>query len=352
MNHNDHNVLLTLLSKLFPLSNQKTKKDEIISIICSTFSCTINEIQNLSIIKKGMTNSSFSFHLHDQQYLMRIPGKGTEKLIRRQEEYIVYQNIAPLNLCDDIFYLNPQNGYKISLFFPEAKNCDCQNWSEVKACMHKLRKFHESRLQVPHVFDLFAQIEYYEHLWLHKKSLYPDYEQTKTQILALKAYITSVALPFCLCHIDSVADNFIFIHERPHPSLQGKSNDPSDYPSIEPTASSPLTNDQQNLYAKTEIRLIDWEYAAMQDPHVDIAMFAIYSGYTLTEIDQLIQCYFPETCPAKTRAKIYAYIAICGLLWSNWCEYKYQLGVDFVDYGKTQYAYAKEFLKIFEQFRI
>jgi len=28
---------------------------------------------------------------------------------------------------------------------------------------------------------------------------------------------------------------------------------------------------------KEEIRLIDWEYAGMQDPHVDVAMFCIYS---------------------------------------------------------------------------
>ena len=36
-----------------------------------------------------------------------------------------------------------------------------------------------------------------------------------------------------------------------------------------------------------EIRLIDWEYAAMQDPHLDIAMFAIYSMYNKKQIENL-----------------------------------------------------------------
>ena len=36
---------------------------------------------------------------------------------------------------------------------------------------------------------------------------------------------------------------------------------------------------------KEEIRLIDWEYAGMQDPHVDIAMFCIYSLYKKEQVD-------------------------------------------------------------------
>ena len=45
------------------------------------------------------------------------------------------------------------------------------------------------------------------------------------------------------------------------------------------------------------------------------------------------------------RVKIYCYIAMCGLLWSNWCEYKRQLGVEFGEYSLMQYRYAKEYYK-------
>lgn len=70
---------------------------------------------------------------------------------------------------------------------------------------------------------------------------------------------------------------------------------------------------------KEEIRLIDWEYAGMQDPHVDIAMFCIYSLYNKRQVDRLIAAYFTDGCDDATRIKIYCYIAACGLLWSNWC---------------------------------
>ena len=64
----------------------------------------------------------------------------------------------------------------------------------------------------------------------------------------------------------------------------------------------------------------------MRDPHVDIAMFAIYALYEKEQIDRLIDAYFTEGCLEEVRTKIYCYIAICGFLWSNWCEYKRILG--------------------------
>jgi hypothetical protein len=36
---------------------------------------------------------------------------------------------------------------------------------------------------------------------------------------------------------------------------------------------------------------------------------------------------------------------MCGLLWSNWCEYKRKLGVEFGEYSLRQYRYAKDFYR-------
>ena len=163
------------------------------------------------------------------------------------------------------------------------------------------------------LFILTKRINFYESLWT-EKSIFQDYEQTKKNALSLKAFIDSCNPDFCLTHIDAVPDNFLF-----------------------------STTEGGN----EEIQLIDWEYAAMQDPHVDIAMFCIYSLYTeRSEIDRLIDYYFDGKCSLKNRIKIYCYVALCGLLWSNWCEYKRQLGVEFGEYSLMQYRYAKDYFKI------
>ena len=76
----------------------------------------------------------------------------------------------------------------------------------------------------------------------------------------------------------------------------------------------------------------------MQDPHVDVAMFCIYSLYNKRQVDRLIAAYFTEGCSDETRIKIYCYIAACGLLWSNWCEYSLR-----------QYRYAKDYYRIVQE---
>lgn len=97
---------------------------------------------------------------------------------------------------------------------------------------------------------------------------------------------------------------------------------------------------------ETKVKLIDWEYASMQDTDVDLAMFCIYSMYERKEVDQLIDIYYQRACPDIVRLKIYCYIAVCGFLWSNWCEYKYLLGIEFGEYSIAQYRYAKDYYKI------
>ena len=52
------------------------------------------------------------------------------------------------------------------------------------------------------------------------------------------------------------------------------------------------------------------EYAGMQDPNVDIAMFSIYSLYNKNQVDRLIDIYFQNHCDIRTRIKIYIYISL------------------------------------------
>lgn len=65
------------------------------------------------------------------------------------------------------------------------------------------------------------------------------------------------------------------------------------------------------------------------------------------QADRLIDLYFTEGCDEAVRLKIYCYIAVSGLLWSNWCEFKHHCGIDFGEYALRQYDYAKEYSSIF-----
>ena len=293
-------------------SDSEQLKSDAIAVIAEQLQVNQKEIVEISVLKKGMTNRSFLFSCKGTKYIMRIPGEGTSQLISRKEEADVYRAISGKGICDDPVYINPANGYKITAFLEGVRPCDPLNVSDLKKCMKLLKNFHQMELTVDHEFDIFKQIAFYESLWEGAPSIYRDYEKTKENVLSLKPYIEANAGKKVLTHIDAVPDNFLF-----YSGADGE-----------------------------QLQLTDWEYAGMQDPHVDIAMFCIYSMYNKRQVDRLISIYFDGECPKETRIKIYCYIAACGLLWSNWCEYKRSLGVEFGEYSLRQYRFAKEYYRI------
>lgn len=257
-------------------------KNDAIEIIEDILKVNKKDIHNIHTLKKGMTNRSFIFTVNNKRYIMRIPGEGTDKLIDRKEEYNVYQRVKKEPYTETILYLNPDSGYKISEFLENTRNSDANNIQDVKKSMSVLRKFHNQNYQVDHTFDLWKQIDFYESL-RKTASAYRDYEEIKDWVLKLKPFIEDNVTKWSLCHIDANYDNFLI--------------------------------DQNN-----NVFLIDWEYAGMQDPDLDIAMYAIYAGYTKEKIDQLINIYYENKVSENIRYKIYAYVAVggyCGVIGVN-----------------------------------
>lgn len=296
----------------FDAESDNTRNDAL-DVVAKCFNASSDEIVDISILKKGMTNRSFIFSLRGKRYIMRIPGEGTDLLIDRKHEASVYETISGLGFCDDPVYINADNGYKITRFLENVRTLDPENEDDLVKGMKLLRKFHDSNLQVGHEFDLFGQVEYYVTLCKGAKSVYKDHDETQANVLSLRKYVEDHVERRCLTHIDAIPDNFLFYHEDD---------------------------------GEEKLQLTDWEYSGMQDPHVDLAMFTIYSYYNRAQADHLIDLYFDGNCPIETRIKVYCYIAICGLLWSNWCDFKSTLGVEFGEYSLKQYRYAKDFYRI------
>jgi CTP:phosphocholine cytidylyltransferase-like protein/thiamine kinase-like enzyme len=293
--------------------------DPILNVISKVLDVPVNKIHGTEPIKMGLTNDSFRFSVGNSNYMFRVCGIGTEVYIDRAAEHAVYQAISHLKISDDVIYINPETGHKISAYLENSRICNPHDTEDVKRCMEVLRAFHGKKLKVAHTFDLFERIAYYEKLAYQggQSPYFNDYETTKSQIHEMKPFIDSCEKEWILSHIDPAHVNFLFTRGEDLP------------------------------------RLIDWEYSGMQDAHLDIAMFVLQtplSGrpYNLEDVDALIGEYFDGNVPRDISVKIYAYVAAGGLLWFNWCEYQRALGVDHGGYAELQYRYAKEYYKIWK----
>jgi thiamine kinase-like enzyme len=279
-----------------------------LSVIAEAMGRNSTDIKDMIPMKKGMSNRTYLFTLDNKQYVLRAPGLGTRKIIDRQNECDVYGVLKDKGISENVVYISAASGYKISEYLTNARSCNPSDINDVRASMRFLRDIHQREFSVNHSIDIFERIGMYESLLEGRPSSFTDYHDTKEKIFKLKEIINMLPKGLSLAHMDAVPDNFLFIGD--------------------------------------EIRLIDWEYAAMHDPHVDIAMFALHSMYDREQVEKLIGFYFTEGCPYEIRVKIYCYIAACGLLCSNWCEYKSLYGAEFGVYSLMQYAYAKEYFEI------
>jgi len=300
--------------RLFDQSYQDHSDNEAMELISRVFRVPESEIREIRCLKAGMTNQSFLFSVGDRHYICRIPGVGTEQLISRAEEYENYQVAGKLGICEEVLYFNPENGYKISVYYNGSRNADPESPEDMGRCMALLRAFHASGAKVDHRFDIRERIGFYEGLCLNHGGIpFEDYMEVRGRMETLLDRLAALGRPEAFSHIDSVATNFIFVPE--------------------------------NGSAGDTVRLIDWEYAGMADPLIDIAMCAIYSYYSEAQTELLMELYFGRAPSDEERMVIYAYMALGGFLWTLWAVYKGSLGKTFGDYTLVMYRYAKDYYK-------
>lgn len=294
-------------------------------LVSRVFGVEESEIQRIRCLKSGMTNNSWLFTLKGKSYISRIPGEGTDKLIDRRQEAAVYEAVRPLDITEELIYFDPETGYKISRFYENSRNASALKDNEMQQCMELLRKMHSSGVSVSHAFDIGERLSYYEKLILEASGFdadsigseeleaklavsvpFKDYPEVRRRKDELLKWLESINRPVVLAHIDPVPDNFIFLPDG-------------------------------------ELRLIDWEYAGMADPFIDISMCAIYSFMDEERIIRLSEMYLHRKPLPQERDIIYAYAALGGLLWSLWGIYKEKLGVQFTDYTIKMYRYFKTY---------
>ena len=141
-------------------------------IIESCGFCRAKAVENLQVMKAGMTNRSYSFYVQGKRYIVRIPGEGTAQLINRCQEHEVYCVVSPLGISEQVHYFDPQSGIKIASYLENARPCDSGRRENVRDCMIALRSFHHQQLRVDHTFDLWERFDFYESLWNGAPSCY------------------------------------------------------------------------------------------------------------------------------------------------------------------------------------
>lgn len=250
----------------------------------------------------GMTNQNYLAKTTNKQYIVKFFGKGTEKLINRQDEKYNLELLKDLDLDVKNYLFDIEAGIKVNEYIESAITLDA---TSIKAKFDKiapiLQTIHASGKELRGEFAPFEEIKKYESL-IEEKIPYANYEAVREEVFSLEKRLADLGVDRKSCHIDLVPENFI---ESP----------------------------QGRLY------LIDWEYSSMNDPMWDLAALFLESEFTRQEEEDFLSRYESEQTPVS-REKIAIYKILQDVIWSLWTVYKEEQGADFGDYGVSRYQRA------------
>ena len=250
----------------------------------------------------GMTNQNYLVKTTNKQYIVKFFGKGTEKLINRQDEKYNLELLKDLDLDVKNYLFDIEAGIKVNEYIESAITLDS---TSIKTKFDKiapiLQTIHASGKELRGEFAPFEEIKKYESL-IEEKIPYANYEAVREEVFSLEKRLADLGVDRKSCHIDLVPENFI---ESP----------------------------QGRLY------LIDWEYSSMNDPMWDLAALFLESEFTRQEEEAFLSHYESDQTPVS-REKIAIYKILQDAIWSLWTVYKEEQGADFGDYGVNRYQRA------------
>ena len=275
---------------------EKIIKDKISSLLSQ-------EEEVLSVEQLGgMTNQNYLVKTTNKQYIVKFFGKGTEKLINRQDEKYNLELLKDLDLDVKNYLFDIEAGIKVNEYIESAITLDS---TSIKTKFDKiapiLQTIHASGKELRGEFAPFEEIKKYESL-IEEKIPYANYEAVRKEVFSLEKRLADLGVDRKSCHIDLVPENFI---ESP----------------------------QGRLY------LIDWEYSSMNDPMWDLAALFLESEFTRQEEEAFLSHYESDQIPVS-REKITIYKILQDIIWSLWTVYKEEQGADFGDYGVSRYQRA------------
>ena len=273
-------------------------------IIKEKISSLLSEEEEVLSVEQlgGMTNQNYLVKTTNKQYIVKFFGKGTEKLINRQDEKYNLELLKDLDLDVKNYLFDIEAGIKVNEYIESAITLDS---TSIKTKFDKiapiLQTIHASGKELRGEFAPFEEIKKYESL-IEEKIPYANYEVVREEVFSLEKRLADLGVDRKSCHIDLVPENFI---ESP----------------------------QGRLY------LIDWEYSSMNDPMWDLAALFLESEFTRQEEEAFLSHYESEQTPVS-REKIAIYKILQDAIWSLWTVYKEEQGADFGDYGVSRYQRA------------
>ena len=264
----------------------------------------------------GLTNHTYHVTLEDEkEYVVRIPGEGTEELIVRNDEKVSTELACRLGVDAKMLYFGA-DGSKVTEFIPNAITMSAETLHEERhiAQMAQIfRTMHSCGENTGVSFEVFDMAAGYQKIIADKQvPMFPDYAEKEARIIEIKQEIDRlINAPKVPCHNAPLCENWVEGNGR--------------------------------MY------LIDWEYAGMNDGMWDLADVSIEAGFDEAHDLLFLEQYLERKPTATDRKHFLASKIYVDYLWTLWAKARVPYdGQPMEDWAVQRYARLKDNLAAFE----
>lgn len=246
----------------------------------------------------GMTNHSYKVTRADGEYVVRIPGEGTEEMINRADERKSTELACSLGIDSELLWFG-DDGTKVMRFIPDPQPLDeavmrqpenLQQAAAIFKTLHTCGKDTGVRFEVFEMADLYERI-----IREAGTAFYDDYEDVRGTVMSIKETEDAQGeAPRVPCHNDSLVGNWV-------------------------------------LRGDGKLFLIDWEYSGMNLAMWDLSCLSIECAYGPSEDEALLEAYYGRTPSVDERRQLAAAKLYVDYLWTLW--------------GLTRIPYDGEFMQ-------
>lgn len=282
--------------------------------ICEVLDCGENEISNVVILQKGLTNVLFTFVVRGQKYIFRYPGESSTFFIYRKNE-VRAQLLAAKAGVDNTYLYIDESGVKISKFIENTKDLSGIYYSDInlmKRIAAQIRKFHNQGRGMNDWKEFeYDPIYQTERLMLEaskmKGNLFDIFSGEWEAMRRLYAYTEKDEIEKTMCHNDINGDNC--------------------------------------LLTDSSLDIIDWEFAGWNDPAYDFGR--VIAGYEFDDpdIDEILKAYFGRPATELERLHWIAYMGIHNWYYVGWATYKESINESSRDWMLFFFKQVKRVIK-------
>ena len=261
----------------------------------------------------GLTNHTYKVILkNEKEYVVRIPGEGTEEIIVRSDEKKSTTLACDLGIDANLLYFG-DDGSKVTEFIKNAVTMSADTLKEpmrIKQVAEIFKKLHSCGVDTKVPFEVFEMAESYEKVIIENNvSMFGDYNEIKSEVMRIKAETdASVDIKKVPCHNDSLCENWVV--------------------------------------GDTRMYLIDWEYAGMNDGMWDLADVSIEAGYDEACDMMLLSSYLGKEPGVTNKKHFLANKIYVDYLWTLWAKARVPYdGQPMEDWANERYTRLKSFIE-------